>query len=822
MSGTQTTAYLGLAWPEAYLELKPLIEDAWGVGEDIYLIRKLGGGKSGALVYVADVTSRDFTGQAILKFDQAPDPAWQEPSEAERHHEASEAAPDFAAQHLPKILHSLSHGGHLAILSSIAGRGLEYATPWVELSHGRALKAVQQVSRELLDGWNSGYALAPGMQMPTDLLKGWLGYRVDPAQSRLHGFLTEACGLAAEQASFVFEGHWYPNPLAFASGVVTIPERLRLRAITGNVHGDLHGQNLLVGEAGAGDDSYHLIDLALYQSNQYLFYDHAYFELAYLLGWRGQAAAARWESILDHLSPFAHQDENTDPYSDDLGLLALVRALRREALDWVERNQANRLSYMENQILLARLAVGLNFANKRLTDQARRRAFLYAASNLKDYLKLNSLDWPKHGPAFDVDQAPQSQGAATPAAATEAPTSPGMPEKPSIAVLAFENLSGDPDQEYFADGVSEEIIMELSKIDWLMVISRGSTFTYKGQSVDAKRIGRELGVHYVVEGSVRKAGARVRVSVQVVDARSGLHVFAERYDRHLDDIFELQEDIAASIAGNIDSQLRLAERERASRAREQVSVWDWFQQGMWHFHKFSGGDSEIAKHKMQALIEQVPSFAGGHALLAILSCRDILFMDAEKPEEELREAYKQASKAVALDESSAFARMAMCRVYTMQGRLEAAIEEGETAVVLNPSSSGARMALGTAQMWAGYLAEALESFELSIRLSPKGPLLKVKMVGKGVALYLMGRYDEAEAAVRRSVHGRSMGVFGFIMLAAILVRQGRRDEAHEAIAQALRLKPELTVTRFAAAWCGMAAAQSTGLLDDLRKAGVPE
>ena len=165
----------GLPWPEAYEALRPQIEQQWGIGEEIYLWRALSGGKSGALVYAADVTSRGFTGQAILKLDRAPDPTWQEWDEAERHHQAYQAAPDYAARHLPRVLHTLHHGGSIAILSSIAGRGLEYAMPWADLEHERALDVVHRLSRELLEDWNprprngSGDANAQGS--PTELAR---------------------------------------------------------------------------------------------------------------------------------------------------------------------------------------------------------------------------------------------------------------------------------------------------------------------------------------------------------------------------------------------------------------------------------------------------------------------------------------------------------------------------------------------------------------------------------------------------------------------------------------------------------------------------
>ncbi|MCG8370625.1 MAG: hypothetical protein MJA32_08960, partial [Proteobacteria bacterium] len=216
MSDHEHEDHLGLPWPDDYRELQPLIREEWGVGDELYLHHKLSG-KSGAVVYAADISSRDFSGQAILKLDHSPDPEWQEKTEAERHQHAIELAPDYAAAHLPKILHTLHHGDGLAVLSTIAGRGLEYAKPWAECGHDVQLSVAHELSRSLLEDWNGGYELVKGLRAPQDLLRGWLGYRLDPDESRLYGFLKDDCGLAPNAKSLVCEGHWYPNPLAFAT-----------------------------------------------------------------------------------------------------------------------------------------------------------------------------------------------------------------------------------------------------------------------------------------------------------------------------------------------------------------------------------------------------------------------------------------------------------------------------------------------------------------------------------------------------------------------------------------------------------------------------
>ncbi len=831
MTDRDSTVHLGLPWPEAYRELRPLLRDKWGVGEDIYLHHKLSG-KSGAAVYAADISSSDFSGQAILKLDRSPDPEWQEKSEAERHQQAIDVAPAYAVEHLPKILHTLNHGDSIAILSTIAGRGLEYAKPWAECSHNNQLSVVQQLSRGLLEDWNCEHELARGLRSPQDLLRSWLEHRLDPDKGRLHGFLKNKCGIAPDEKSIVFEGHWYPNPLAFAIAAPEATDRQQQRAVVGNIHGDLHGFNVLVSTSSANRPVYYLIDLAFYQDRQYLFFDHGYFELSHLLMMRERADAANWRSILDHLSPFNHFGEEVELRGDDLGLLELIVALRRELMDWVDRHQANRLSYMEGQYLLARVAAGLNFANKRVSEKSRRMAFLYAAANLKDFLRLKALDWPKHGPLFEIDDARRTTGEATlePCAAegdqeassepeTEHPT---LPDRPAIAVLAFENLSGDASQEYFSDGITQEIITTLSSVDWLMVIARGSSFTYKGQAVDVKRVGRELGVHYVVEGSVRRAGTRVRVSVQLIDAWTSHHLWGERYDREVDDIFDLQEEIAQAIAANIDSRLKFVERERAQHSSSNVSNWDKFQHAMWHFYKFTDEHTETARQHLTRMIQESPSYADSYALLALIDCRRISFCEPGEPQEELQEAFRHATQAVSLDDTNSLARVALSRVLMLQGKHHRAIDQAELSVAMNPSSSIAHLCLAFALYWSGQAKKAMPIIDTSIRLSPKGPYRDVKLGSKALCFYALGKLDEAEVLAGQVARGHLVGPVGLLTLAAIVAQLGRLKEANAIIAELLEMWPDFRLSRLQACWQELAPDYLSMFLRDLGSAGLPE
>lgn len=399
-------AHKGLAWPEAYEGLLPILQKQWGISQEIYLSRKLSGGKSGALVYAADISSEVFTGQAILKLDQASDSKSQEAHEAALHEQAIEDAPEFAAKHLPRLLHSLHHGQQMAILSTIAGRGLEYAEPWTACAYDRKLTVVRQMSVGILEEWNADFHLKDGMHAPQELLASWLGRRLKPSiGGRIHSFLSDDCGIAANVPTVMFEGHWYPNPLAFADGVVPLPERLQLRGAVGHCHGDFHGLNLLVARSDGPNQgpNYHLIDLAMYESAQYLFYDHAYFEIAFLLAARADKSSKDWEAIVAQLSCFQHHDEQPGLQAEDIGLVEIATVMRQSMTDWIERHEADRLSFMESQVLLARIATGLNFSHKSIPLKIRQMAFFYAAANLKDYLRLNQVDWPKSGPTFVID-----------------------------------------------------------------------------------------------------------------------------------------------------------------------------------------------------------------------------------------------------------------------------------------------------------------------------------------------------------------------------------------------------------------------------------
>jgi adenylate cyclase len=269
----------------------------------------------------------------------------------------------------------------------------------------------------------------------------------------------------------------------------------------------------------------------------------------------------------------------------------------------------------------------------------------------------------------------------------EAESPPPLPDKPSIAVLPFQNMSGEPEQEYFADGMVEDIITALSRIRWLFVIARNSTFVYKGQATDVKRVARELGVRYVLEGSVRKGGNRVRITAQLIDATTSAHVWAERYDRDLNDMFAVQDEITASVAGVIEPTLAEAEQQRALRKPpERLDAWEAYQRGVWHFNKYGAEENQTALKFFRHAIALDPKFAPGHHGYALALQWDIWHYSSRPFSEVQGVPLKEALIAVSLDEKDAAAHAVLAHMRMWGSEWEAAIAEARTAFALNPTA----------------------------------------------------------------------------------------------------------------------------------------
>ena len=292
--------------------------------------------------------------------------------------------------------------------------------------------------------------------------------------------------------------------------------------------------------------------------------------------------------------------------------------------------------------------------------------------------------------------------------------------------MPFTNLSGDPAQEFFSDGIAEDLVTALSKLRWLFVIARNSSFTYRSKSVDIRRVGRELGVRYVLEGSVQRAADRVRVTGQLVDATNASHVWAERYDRNLTDIFAVQDEITQAVTVAIGSAIVDAERQRAVRKPpESLGAWEAYQRGMWHLTKVNAEDHSKAQHFFQKAAEIDPNFAATFAGLAGAILNSAMIYHQISIEQAAREGEAHARKAVALDQHDARARARVAQAIFAKGDLEGSIRESDQALLLDPNCDVAYSQKGISLILMGHHAEGRQAVQAALRLSPPTLLVQV-------------------------------------------------------------------------------------------------
>ena len=379
-------------------------------------------------------------------------------------------------------------------------------------------------------------------------------------------------------------------------------------------------------------------------------------------------------------------------------------------------------------------------------------------------------------------------GGTSTAAAIAAPLP--LPDKPSIAVLPFHNLSGDPEQEYFADGIVEEIITALSHYPSLFVIARNSSFTYKGRTIDVKQVGRELGVRYVLEGSVRKAGNRVRVAAQLVEADTGIHDWAEHYDGDPTDIFAVQDEITQAVTIAVAPAVADAEQRRAiRRPPESLDAWAAYQRGLWHFSKGTANDNALAQKFFQQAIDLDPGFAGGYTGLAYAHRRaaGIFGTESLAEAEDLAEAL--ARRAVALDANDAEARTCFANLLMRRGDFAGALAEIERALALSPNLADAHGTLGSVLTRSGHPKEGRAELEKCIRLDPRNPNNNLQLLVITISHYLSREYDAAVEAAKRGIRAYPDHSNQYRWLAAALGQTGRIEEAKEVLAKAIAMAP---------------------------------
>ena len=397
---------------------------------------------------------------------------------------------------------------------------------------------------------------------------------------------------------------------------------------------------------------------------------------------------------------------------------------------------------------------------------------------------------------------------------------PSLPDKPSIAVLPFTNMSADPEQEYFADGIAEDIITALSRFPSLFVIARNSSFTYKGRAVDVKQVGRELGVRYVLEGSLRKAGNRIRVTAQLIEATTGMHVWADRYDRDLADIFAVQDEITTAVTVAIAPAIADAELQRAMRKPPgSLDAWGAYQRGLWHLGQFNADHTTLAERFFEQAIELDPTFAGGYSGLAAAQLQSANTFMQRDLAETLRSAENLARKAVSLDGADADALTCLGRVRLTQGDYEGARSAIEQAIALNPNLAIAHGTLGSTLVFSGHPKAGLVALEHGIRLDPRHPRAGVILNQIVIGRYFSRDYEGAVEAARRVLRSYPDHPLVYRWLAAALGQLGRGDEARQALDRAVSLSPasfDLYVRR-RVPW--HREEDHLHMLDGLRKAG---
>ncbi|QRM56202.1 adenylate/guanylate cyclase domain-containing protein [Sinorhizobium sp. BG8] len=359
-----------------------------------------------------------------------------------------------------------------------------------------------------------------------------------------------------------------------------------------------------------------------------------------------------------------------------------------------------------------------------------------------------------------------------------------LPDKPSIAVLPFINMSGDPEQEYFADGLTEDIITALSLYRWFFVIARNSSFSYKGRAVDVKQIGRELGVRYIIEGSVRRAGSRLRVTGQLIEAETGVHLWAQRYDRELTDIFAIQDELTQNVVGAIEPEIQIGESRRASlRATDNLDAYECHMRGTWlHNAQDSAEHFAMAIKWHRRAIELDPKFGRAYMMLARSLYARSFHGYSDDVARDCAELCAAAERAISLDERDPYSHYVMCLAHFAAKRAPAALAAAQRAIDLNPNLALAHMALGWARIFTGHFAEVLDPLNMALRLSPHDPLTYLFLNRVSLAHYHLGNYEEAIHYSQRALSLRP-AYSNLVVLLASLGQLGRKEEARKMISE---------------------------------------
>ncbi len=394
-----------------------------------------------------------------------------------------------------------------------------------------------------------------------------------------------------------------------------------------------------------------------------------------------------------------------------------------------------------------------------------------------------------------------------------------LPDKPSIAVLAFDNMSADPKQEYLADGITEHIIFALSKASGLFVIARNSTFTYKNKPVKVQQVSRELGVRYVLEGSVQRAGDRLRVTAQLIDATTGAHLWSESYVRELKDIFAVQDDITKKILTGLQVKLTRGEQARVwAKGTDNFEAFLKYLQANESFFQVNVERNALARQMAKEAIALDPEYASAYALLGKTHLIDLFFGWSASPKDSIRQAMALLQKAIALDESSADARSRLGSLYTMVGQHDKAIAEGERAVTLDPNYADAYNRLGLFLRFADRPEEAIPVIKKAMRLNPFPPGLYYSNLG--MAYLFTGKCEEAIAECEKALQLETDNLHTHIATTVAYSLCGREEEARATAAGVIRINPKFSCDYFAKRLTYKNQVDKDRFIEALRKAGL--
>lgn len=458
---------------------------------------------------------------------------------------------------------------------------------------------------------------------------------------------------------------------------------------------------------------------------------------------------------------------------------------------------------ISSRVSAARRAVGDDGKSQAVIKTAPRRGFRFVA----DVVEVGAAGAPD--PETIADAAPP----------------PPFPSagKPTLAVLPFRSLSRDTDQDYFADGVTEDLITALSSIRWLFVIARNSSFAYRGEAVEIRAIASDLGVRYVLQGSVRRDGDQVRISAQLIDAATSTHVWAERYDRGLHDIFALQDEMAETIVGAIEPELAMAERQRARTKRpESLDAWDLYQRGLAKLYQYTreglAESQELFRRAREVDAELSPAYSASAEAYYI----GVVYGHSKSPDEDREQAIAMARRAVELDSQDAAAHCTLGRVHYLRREHALAIPELEIAIRINPSFAWAHYGIGAALVFTGRSRDAFPHLERAIRLSPRDPYMGSFLVRMADANLFLRQYEKAVDWARNALRQPGFQWSRHAVLISALAHFGRIDEARLAWRELKELRPGFTLAFVRRYHLISDSHDMAHYLDGLRTAGVSE